>query len=104
MSAAVLGAMGDVTVHRGPDEAGLHIDSACGIGMQRLSIIDLAGGHQPISNHDDSLWVVCNGEIYNFRELRAGLKAKGYRFKTGSDCEVLLHLYDDAGRRVCTWI
>ena len=63
--------MGDVTRHRGPDDEGLHVDGRCGIGMRRLSIIDLAGGHQPLSNEDGTLWLVCNGEIYNFRELRA---------------------------------
>ena len=93
----LLTAMGNVTVHRGPDDEGMHIDGACGIAMRRLSIIDLTGGHQPLSNADDSLWVVCNGEIYNYRELRAELIAKGYRFKTGSDSEVLLHLYDSEG-------
>jgi asparagine synthase (glutamine-hydrolysing) len=94
---AQLSAMGRITSHRGPDDEGLHVDGDCGIAMRRLSIIDLAGGHQPISNADDSLWLVCNGEIYNYRELRAELQAKGYRFKTGSDSEVLLHLYDAEG-------
>ena len=93
----MLSAMGDVTRHRGPDDEGMHIDASCGIAMRRLSIIDLAGGHQPLSNVDETLWLVCNGEIYNFRELRAELEAKGYRFKTGSDSEVLLHLYDAEG-------
>lgn len=90
---ALLSAMGDLTRHRGPDDEGLHVDGACGIGMRRLSIIDLAGGHQPLSNADGTLWLVCNGEIYNYRELRAELQALGARFKTGSDCEVLLHGY-----------
>lgn len=90
---AMLTAMGDRTVHRGPDDEGQYIDGPCGIAMRRLSIIDLAGGHQPISNADDSLWLVCNGEIYNFRELRAELQGLGFRFKTGSDSEVLLHAY-----------
>jgi asparagine synthase (glutamine-hydrolysing) len=93
----LLSAMGNVTRHRGPDDEGMHIDGACGIAMRRLSIIDLAGGHQPLSNQDGSLWLVCNGEIYNYRELRAELQAKGYQFKTGSDSEVLLHLYDAEG-------
>ena len=93
----LLSAMGDVTRHRGPDDEGLHIDGACGIGMRRLSIIDLAGGHQPLSNVEQTLWLVCNGEIYNYRALRAELQAKGYRFKTDSDSEVLLHLYDADG-------
>lgn len=97
VEAALLSAMGNVTRHRGPDDEGMHIDGPCGIAMRRLSIIDLAGGHQPLSNADDTLWLVCNGEIYNFRELRAELQGKGYRFKTGSDCEVLLHLYEAEG-------
>ncbi|MBK5207301.1 MAG: asparagine synthase (glutamine-hydrolyzing), partial [Polaromonas sp.] len=93
----LLSAMGNVTRHRGPDDEGMHIDGPCGIAMRRLSIIDLAGGHQPLSNGDQTLWLVCNGEIYNYRELRAELQAKGYHFKTGSDSEVLLHLYDAEG-------
>ncbi|MCH7344162.1 asparagine synthase (glutamine-hydrolyzing) [Pelomonas sp. CA6] len=93
----LLSRMGQLTRHRGPDDEGQHIAGPCGIAMRRLSIIDLAGGHQPISNADDTLWLVCNGEIYNYRELRAELIAKGYRFKTGSDSEVLLHLYDAEG-------
>ncbi len=94
---AELSAMGLVTQHRGPDDEGQHIDGPCGIAMRRLSIIDLSGGHQPLSNADGSLWLVCNGEIYNYRELRAELQAKGFHFKTGSDSEVLLHLYDAEG-------
>lgn len=93
----ILAAMGERTRHRGPDDEGKHVDGPCGMAMRRLSIIDLAGGHQPLSNVDETLWLVCNGEIYNFRELRSELQAKGYRFKTGSDCEVLLHLYDEEG-------
>ena len=94
---AQLTAMGDRTQHRGPDDEGQYIDGPCGIAMRRLSIIDLAGGHQPISNADDSLWIVCNGEIYNFRELRAELQGLGFHFKTGSDSEVVLHAYDAFG-------
>jgi len=92
-----LSAMGNVTRHRGPDDEGMHVDGPCGIAMRRLSIIDLTGGHQPLSNADQTLWLVCNGEIYNFRELRSELESKGYRFKTGSDCEVLLYLYEAEG-------
>lgn len=88
-----LSAMGDITRHRGPDDEGMHIDGNCGIAMRRLSIIDLSGGHQPLSNADGSLWLVCNGEIYNYRELREELKALGHVFKTASDSEVLLHGY-----------
>jgi asparagine synthase (glutamine-hydrolysing) len=89
--------MGRLTVHRGPDDEGTHADRECAIGMRRLSIIDLSGGHQPLSSSDGALWVVCNGEIYNFRELRQQLQARGYTFKTGSDCEVLLYLYAEHG-------
>ena len=95
--AALMPAMGHVTAHRGPDDEGLHADGPCAIGMRRLSIIDLAGGHQPLSNGDGTLWLVCNGEIYNFRELRQGLIALGCRFKTASDSEVILHSYAQYG-------
>ena len=88
-----LSAMGDVTAHRGPDDEGQHIDGDCGIAMRRLSIIDLSGGHQPISNADGSVVIVCNGEIYNYRELRSELLLLGHVFKTESDSEVLLHGY-----------
>jgi asparagine synthase (glutamine-hydrolysing) len=89
--------MGRVISHRGPDDEGHHADGPCVIGMRRLSIIDLAGGHQPLSNGDGTLWVVCNGEIYNFRELREELIALGHRFKTGSDSEVIIHSYAEYG-------
>ncbi|TMG75743.1 MAG: asparagine synthase (glutamine-hydrolyzing) [Betaproteobacteria bacterium] len=94
---ALMSAMGQVSVHRGPDDEGHHADGPCAIGMRRLSIIDLAGGHQPLSNADGTLWLVCNGEIYNFRELRRELEALGHRFKTGSDSEVILHGYAQHG-------
>ncbi|MCL4797985.1 MAG: asparagine synthase (glutamine-hydrolyzing) [Burkholderiales bacterium] len=93
----LLGAMGRITAHRGPDDEGHHADGNCAIGMRRLSIIDLAGGHQPIGSADGTLWVVCNGEIYNFRELRRELEAQGHRFKTESDTEVLVHAYAEHG-------
>ena len=94
---AFMTAMGRVTAHRGPDDEGLHADGPCAIGMRRLSIIDLAGGHQPIANADRTLWVVCNGEIYNFRELRRELEGKGRRFATGSDSETIVHGYAEWG-------
>ena len=97
---ASLKAMAQLTVHRGPDDEGLHLAGACGIGMRRLSIIDLKGGHQPLVNADGSLALVCNGEIYNFRELRRELEALGHRFATGSDSEVLLHGYSQWGDEV----
>ena len=84
-------------VHRGPDDEGVAVLGAAGLGMRRLSIIDLAGGHQPIHNEDATVWVVFNGEIYNFQELRAELEAKGHRFATHSDTEVIVHLYEDLG-------
>jgi asparagine synthase (glutamine-hydrolysing) len=84
-------------VHRGPDDEGIAVLGPAGLGMRRLSIIDLAGGHQPIHNEDETVWVVFNGEIYNFQELRAELEAKGHRFATHSDTEVIVHLYEDLG-------
>ncbi|MGH8497133.1 MAG: asparagine synthase (glutamine-hydrolyzing), partial [Gammaproteobacteria bacterium] len=85
--------------HRGPDDVGVWSDEHATLGQRRLSIIDLAGGHQPLHNEDESLWVVCNGEIYNYLALREDLIRKGYRFLTGSDCEVILHLYAEYGAR-----
>src|SRR5262245_58784014 len=96
-SLETLGRMARVTVHGGPDDEGTYQDGSCAIGMRRLSIIDLAGGHQPLSNEDGSLWLVANGEIYNYRQLRRSLEARGHRFKTGSDCETILHLYEEHG-------
>ncbi len=93
----ILRAMCDQLIHRGPDDDGYHIHGGCGIGMRRLSIIDLQTGHQPISNEDDSVWVVFNGEIYNHQELRRELTAQGHHFKTNSDTEVLVHLYEEQG-------
>ena len=93
----LLSRMGRITTHRGPDDEGLHVDGNAGIAMRRLSIIDLAGGHQPLSNADGTLWLVCNGEIYNYCELRAELQTRGHHFKTGSDSEVLLHGYAQEG-------
>lgn len=94
---AHVSAMGDITVHRGPDDQGLHAADQAIIAMRRLSIIDVAGGHQPISNQDDSIWMVCNGEIYNFQALREELIGDGCVFKTHSDTEVIIHLYEKYG-------
>ncbi len=91
--------MGDAIFHRGPDDAGEFIDGPIAIGMRRLSIIDVSGGHQPIANEDGSCVVVCNGEIYNFEKLRNELLAKGHRFATQSDTEVIVHLYEEHGER-----
>src|SRR5256885_348640 len=83
--------------HRGPDEFGVLIDKHTGLGSARLSIIDLSGGSQPIPNEDGTLWIVFNGEIFNYIELRAELEAHGHRFRTSSDTEVILHLYEEYG-------
>lgn len=83
--------------HRGPDDEGCFADPRAALGMRRLSIIDLEGGHQPILNEDESMVIVFNGEIYNFRELRSGLEARGHSFRTRTDTEVILHLYEDRG-------
>ena len=89
--------MCDLIRHRGPDDEGFHIDGGCALGMRRLSIIDLSTGRQPISNEDGSVWVVFNGEIYNYRELRDDLEARGHVFRTRSDTETLVHLYEQYG-------
>jgi|HubBroStandDraft_4_1064222.scaffolds.fasta_scaffold00111_7 asparagine synthase (glutamine-hydrolysing) len=89
--------MTDLIRHRGPDDEGIYTDGPCGIGMRRLSIIDLSTGHQPMSNEDGSIWIVFNGEIYNYQELRDDLIGKGHRFTTNSDTETLIHLYEQEG-------
>lgn len=91
--------MADTIAHRGPDDQGVHAGERAVIGMRRLSIIDLAGGHQPIANEDETVWVVCNGEIYNYRELRVALERGGHHFRTASDVEVLVHLYEERGEQ-----
>jgi asparagine synthase (glutamine-hydrolysing) len=96
---SVLEAMTDAMWHRGPDDGGFHLDGNAGLGMRRLSIIDLAFGHQPLLNEDESVVVVCNGEIYNHRDLAAELRARGHVFRTGSDCETLVHAYEEWGER-----
>src|SRR6202163_1423913 len=84
-------------VYRGPDDEGLYVADGAGLGMRRLSIIDLSGGHQPVFNEDRSSWIVFNGEIYNFPELRPELEKRGHRFYTNTDTEVIVHLYEDLG-------
>ncbi len=84
-------------VHRGPDDEGIYARGPVGLGMRRLSIIDLAGGHQPIHNEDKTIWLVYNGEIYNFHELRSGLVERGHTFYTHTDTEVIIHLYEEMG-------
>jgi asparagine synthase (glutamine-hydrolysing) len=96
----VIRRMADSIAHRGPDDDGYLISGALGLGFRRLSIIDLAGGHQPMSDAEKSVWVVFNGEIYNFKELRAELEQRGHRFQTRSDTEVIIHGYKEWGTGV----
>ena len=93
----VLDLMGKVMVHRGPDDYGEYVGSGVMLGMRRLAIIDVAGGHQPIPNETKTLWTVCNGEIYNFRELRRELSRHGHTFSTRSDSEVVVHAHEQYG-------
>src|SRR3989442_6715479 len=93
----VIEAMTDALIHRGPDEGGCYLDGPVALGNRRLSIIDIAAGRQPIGNEDGTVWITYNGEIYNYAELGEELLAKGHRFQTRSDTEVVLHLYEEAG-------
>jgi asparagine synthase (glutamine-hydrolysing) len=98
---AELRAMAGCIVHRGPDDEGAYLDPAgrCGFGFRRLSIIDLAGGHQPLCNEERTVWLIFNGEIYNYRELRDELVRRGHRLATATDGEVVIHLYEEVGER-----
>jgi asparagine synthase (glutamine-hydrolysing) len=89
--------MTDTIIHRGPDDEGIFVDGGLGFGFRRLSIIDLSGGHQPLSNEDGRIWVMLNGEIYNFTELRDDLLSRGHYFRTRSDTEAIVHLYEEYG-------
>ena len=91
----VIDRMCSTIIHRGPDDAGTLLKANVGLGMRRLSIIDLQTGKQPISNEDGTLHIIFNGEIYNYRELRPDLVEKGHVFKTSSDTEVILHMYEE---------
>jgi len=97
VSAESLKGMCDTIVHRGPDDEGLFACGQVGLGMRRLSIIDLAGGHQPMRTEDGRLTIVFNGEIYNHREVRHALERRGVRFKTSSDTESILYAYQEYG-------
>ena len=97
IEASVIHRMCQAIVHRGPDDEGLFVKDGTGLGMRRLSIIDLSGGHQPVFNEDRTVWVVFNGEIYNFPELREDLLKRGHHFYTHSDTEVIVHLYEEMG-------
>jgi asparagine synthase (glutamine-hydrolysing) len=90
-------AMAETIRHRGPDDEGYYVAGPVGLGFRRLSIIDLHTGHQPLSNEDGTVWIVFNGEIYNYQELRTFLLSKGHSFKTKTDTEVIVHLYEELG-------
>jgi asparagine synthase (glutamine-hydrolysing) len=92
-------AMCSAIVHRGPDDEGVYLGDGVALGQRRLSIIDLEGGHQPLSNEDGTVWIVFNGEIYNYRDLRRDLERRGHVFRTDSDTETIVHLYEDQGTR-----
>ncbi len=96
-SEEILQQMTDPIIHRGPDDKGTWVEGPVGLGFRRLSIIDLAEGHQPLSNEDDTVWIAFNGEIYNYKTLRNDLEAKGHQFKTHTDTEVIVHLYEEYG-------
>lgn len=89
----------DTIAHRGPDDSGSYVRGSIGLGNRRLSIIDLSSGKQPICNEDGTIWIVYNGEMYNYKYLRAQLESKGHVFRTNSDTEVIVHLYEDMGER-----
>lgn len=94
----VLAGMNRRIVHRGPDDEGFFVEENVGLAMRRLSIIDVKTGHQPLANENHDVWIVFNGEIYNHAELRAGLEAKGHRYRSRSDTETIVHLYEEYGR------
>jgi asparagine synthase (glutamine-hydrolysing) len=100
--AGLVKAMCDEIRHRGPDDEGYYVDGGCALGMRRLSIIDLATGHQPIANEDRSVWIVFNGEIYKYRELREDLERDGHEFRTHTDTETIIHLYEEYGAEALT--
>src|SRR5437899_3142731 len=91
--------MRDVLRHRGPDGEGLWIGGPVGLGMRRLAIVDVLGGRQPMANEDGTVWIVYNGEVYNHADLRPGLEQRGHCYRTRSDTETILHLYEEEGER-----
>jgi len=97
VSPALIKGMADSISHRGPDDEGYYVSGPVGLGFRRLSIIDLSGGHQPLSNEDGSVHIIFNGEIYNYQELRRYLVGHGHIFKTQTDTETIVHLYEQLG-------
>ncbi len=104
VSSNELEGMTDVIKHRGPDDKGYYLNANVGLGFRRLSIIDLKTGHQPLSNYNNSLWITFNGEVYNFQEQRASLVKKGYQFKTNTDTEVIVNLYQEYGENCVDYL
>ncbi|HKQ80567.1 MAG TPA: asparagine synthase (glutamine-hydrolyzing) [Blastocatellia bacterium] len=100
VSEPLLVAMRDTLTHRGPDDSGLYLGEGVGLGHRRLSIVDLGGGRQPMANEDHRVWIAFNGEIYNHRDLRPGLEERGHQYRTASDTETIIHLYEERGPRV----
>src|ERR1700740_1811084 len=98
VKAEVLAAMNERIVHRGPDDEGSFVEGNVGLAMRRLSIIDVKTGHQPLANETRDVWIVYNGEIYNHTDLRLDLETKGHRYRTHSDTETIVHLYEEYGR------
>jgi asparagine synthase (glutamine-hydrolysing) len=95
---SLLEAMNRQIVHRGPDEDGFYVSENIGLAMRRLSIIDLKTGQKPLTNEGGTVWIVFNGEIYNHQELRRQLEARGHRYRSRSDTETIVHLYEEYGR------
>src|SRR6185437_12668701 len=100
----VLASMNRQIMHRGPDDDGIYVEGNVGLAMRRLSIIDVKTGHQPLANEDENLWIVFNGEIYNHLELRVELESKGHHYRTRSDTETIVHLYEQYGRECVTYL
>src|SRR5690348_9031734 len=98
VSQNLLAAMNQQIVHRGPDDEGFFVEENVGLAMRRLSIIDVKSGHQPLSNENRDIWIVYNGEIYNHADLRTDLEAKGHQYRSRSDTETIVHLYEEYGR------
>lgn len=97
LPAELVHGMNETIVHRGPDDGGVFVGPGIGLGHRRLSIIDISGGHQPMSNEDETIWVLLNGEIYNYSDLRSELLRRGHKFATKSDTEAIVHLYEECG-------
>src|SRR6185295_16603475 len=99
---SMLLAMRDTLTHRGPDDAGVFVDGRVGLAHRRLSIVDLGGGHQPMANEDDSIWIIYNGEVYNHSDHRSALEERGHVYRNASDTETIIHLYEEYGPRAVT--